>query len=926
MTGVSAVLDDELVIADFATREIDLDITGMTCASCVGRVEKKLNALNGVTATVNLPLESAHIVAPADITDEQLIAAVQKAGYEAALKNNKYRNPGRAMDSALPPKPVLRDSRSCDPQNDGGRETTANRRGFETPLRGSSTDGIELTNRHPAASEANTRHPAASVGGSQSRGPREIDAGDFVGREDLVNAPTESNALSENALEFQDAVALDLEESSSHRGYAGDIDLAGRALKTRLIVASILALPVLVISMIMPFHFPGWEWVVAGLSLPVATWAAWPFHRAAFKAARHGTSTMDTLVSLGVIAAMVWSFTYIIRGGTHVDPGHGQMFAMPNIYFEVAAVVVAFLLAGRFAEHRARRKAGDALRALLNLGAKHADQVALDANGEPIRNADGGWAITRVPVSHLLVGDVFAVTPGAIVATDGEVIFGNSAIDASLVTGESVPIEVTPGTAVVGGTINTDGFLLVRATAVGADTALARISALVAAAQTGKAPIARLGDKISAVFVPIVLAISILTFIGWLIVTGDVNNAFMTAVAVLIIACPCALGLATPTAILVGTGRGAQLGVLIKGPEILELTRTVDTIVLDKTGTVTMGKLAVDAVTAPGAPQEVAAQALAYAAAVEALSEHPVAQAIVAKKNPSAVGSIPSSREEPSKDGVSKPRDGEMLVTDFVNAPGGGVRGVINGTTNVAVGQLSWLERIGVTISTEIETEVARAEARGATTVVVAWDDRGFETASLASSTDGRLVARAVIALIDPPKASSAAAIAELKALGLRPILLTGDSLGAAQAAAKATGIAEQDVIARVQPTEKAATVTRLQQEGRRVAMVGDGVNDAAALASADLGLAMGTGTDAAMAASDITLVTGDLQAAASAIRLSRQTLRIIKQNLFWAFAYNALAIPLAAAGLLNPMIAGGAMALSSVLVVSNSLRLRRFR
>ena len=820
------------------TREVQLAISGMSCASCVGRIEKSLNSLNGVQATVNLPLESALVIAPVAISETEIVAAVQKAGYEATISQ-----PGFGTGAAVP--------------------------------------------------------------GSNS----ELADYDELGELGELSGGT---------------------ESSSHRGYAGDIDLAGRPLRNRLIVAAVLALPVLLISMVMPLHFPGWEWVVGALSLPVATWAAWPFHKAAFKAIKHGTFTMDTLVSIGVIAAMVWSYVYLLRGGSPAaEPGHGAMgwLGMPNIYFEVAAVVVAFLLAGRVAEHRAKLKAGDSLRALLKLGAKHADLVTLDNQGAPVRNANGSWATTRVPVSRLVVGDVFAVEPGATVATDGVVIFGNSAIDASLVTGESVPIEVTEGTDVVGGTINTDGYLLVRATAVGAETALARISALVVAAQTGKAPIARLGDRISAVFVPIVIGIAILTFIGWLLFSGDVNQAFMAAVAVLIIACPCALGLATPTAILVGTGRGAQLGVLIKGPEILELTRTVDTVVLDKTGTVTEGRLKVEAYTSP--------QVLAYAAAVEAQSEHPVAKAIVAAAEAAGggvvagdvvyIGAADAGVAARAGDGgagdASVPGVGNVgaggqhyVVTGFVNTPGGGVQGTINGKLPIYVGQLNWLAKLGAAIPADIAQAVAQAETNGATTVVVA------------AAQGDYLTAIGVIELRDPPKATSTAAIAELKQLGLRPILLTGDSQGAATAVAAATGIAPDDVIARVQPTDKAATVARLQAEGRRVAMVGDGVNDAAALATADLGLAMGTGTDAAMAASDITLVTGDLQAAATAVRLSRQTLRIIKQNLFWAFAYNAAAIPLAAAGLLNPMIAGGAMALSSALVVLNSLRLRQAR
>ncbi|QAY69409.1 heavy metal translocating P-type ATPase [Xylanimonas protaetiae] len=780
-------------------REVDLAVTGMTCASCVARVERKLQKLPGVVATVNLPLESAHVVLTEPHDDAALVAAVEAAGYGATVTGATV--PGSAQDEAGTP--------------DGDRDL-------------------------PEAVR-----------------PR------------------------------------------GHRGYAGDIDLHGQDLLRRLVVAAVLTVPVTAISMVMPWHFPGWYWVVGILSLPVAAWAGWPFHKAAVKAARHGASTMDTLVSIGVVAAMAWSFVEVVRGpGRGAHGGHGTM---PPIYFEVAAVVVTFLLAGRYAEHRSRHRAGDALRSLLELGAKDAERVALSAAGEPLRRADGAWDATGIPIEDLHVGDVFVVRPGSTVATDGTVVHGDSAVDTSLVTGEPVPVDVTVGDAVVGGTVNTSGHLLVRATRVGAETTLARIGRLVSQAQTGKAPIARLGDRISAVFVPIVIVLAVLTLLGWIVVTGDVDHAFTAAVAVLIIACPCALGLATPTAILVGTGRGAQLGVLIKGPEILERTRTIDTVVLDKTGTVTQGRMALERVTpAAGVDPD---EALRYAAAVEALSEHPIAQAI-------ATATVPGG-----DDGAAA-----LEVSGFLATSGGGVEGVVRvahsglsplgggNARRVVVGRASWLATQGVTVPDDVAAAVARAEDAGATTVVVAWNG----------------VAQAVLELRDPPKPTSAQAVAELQALGLRPVLLTGDGEGAARAAAAAVGIAPEDVVARVLPEEKAAAVARLQAAGRTVAMVGDGVNDAAALATADLGLAMGTGTDVAIEAGDITLVRGDLRAAASAVRLSRTTLRIIKQNLFWAFAYNVAAIPLAAAGVLNPMIAGGAMAASSVLVVANSLRLRR--
>ncbi|MFD2794232.1 heavy metal translocating P-type ATPase [Promicromonospora vindobonensis] len=800
--------------------EVELAVSGMTCASCVARVERRLNRLAGVAATVNLPLESAHVLLSTQVTDQDLVGAVESAGYEARV--TRRRTPNGAASYGAEDLP--------------GAEDGASGRGAGTPV----------------------------------------------------------------GAEYHGADLLD-----------------------RLRVSAVLTVPVLLLSMVPALFFPGSEWVVAALALPVVAWGAWPFHTAAARAARHGSSTMDTLVSIGVLAATLWSLWVLVADTlrpAEADAGHG-------LYFEVGAVVTTFLLAGRYAEHRSRRRAGDALRALLNLGAKDAERITLGPDGTPMHLPDGGWRTTAVPIAALQVGDVFAVRPGGTVATDGTVVEGATALDTSLVTGEPVPVDVAPGDDVVGGTVSTSGHLLVRATRVGEDTMLARIGRLVAQAQTGKAPVARLADRISGVFVPVVLALAVLTLAGWLAVTGDVEAAFTAAVAVLIIACPCALGLATPTAILVGTGRGAQLGVLIRGPEILESTRRVDTVVLDKTGTVTEGRMRVVDVWGMGTRQvrpPVAAAArpvvepeetedanhltdapdvLRYAAAVESLSEHPIAQAITAAGRAAAEPDLESPLE----------------VTGFIAHPGGGVEGLVRrshaglapggalNTRRVLVGRPDWLAGLGVTVPDEVRAAVGQQEEAGATAVAVAWNG----------------TAGGVITLRDPAKPTSARAVAELKELGLRPYLLTGDSAGAARVAAAAVGIPDADVIARVLPADKASVVARLQAEGRTVAMVGDGVNDAAALATADLGLAMGTGTDVAIEASDITLVRGDLRAAASAVRLSRKTLRIIKQNLFWAFAYNVAAIPLAASGLLNPMIAGGAMAASSLLVLTNSLRLR---
>ena len=800
---------------DTAPSEVELAIEGMTCASCVARVEKRLNQVPGVEATVNLPLESAHVTFHGTVHDDALVAAVEKAGYGARVTGR--RAPARSADDHA---------------------------------------------GHSLAEMALSGHSMAE--------------GHVMVEDEDLSAPTPDR---------------------------------GADLRRRLVVAAVLTVPVLALSMITALQPQGWQWIVAALSLPVVTWAAFPFHRAAFRAARHGSSTMDTLVSVGVISATAWSLWALLLGGAGEIVAEGamemEMGDTPALYFEVAAVVTTFLLAGRYAEHRSRRRAGDALRSLLDLGAKDVTLVA---------DEDGRRVERRVPVASLVVDDVFAVKPGEKVATDGTVVEGSSAIDASLLTGEPVPVEVGPGDTVTGATVNTSGHLLVRATRVGEETTLAQIGRLVAQAQTGKAPVQRLADRISAVFVPIVFVIALATFAGWMLWGPSAEAAFTAAVAVLIIACPCALGLATPTALLVGTGRGAQLGVLIKGPEILESTRRVDTIVLDKTGTVTQGRMAVEEVVGD-------AQTLRLAGALEAKSEHPIAQAIAAAAA-GASGHDDSDTEsvgevETGEDGIAI---GSDQVLDFRSAPGGGVSGVVRVahsglgmSSRVLVGRPTWLAQEGVAFdaadasTAPLVEAFDRAEASGATAVVAAWNG----------------AARGVIVLRDPVKETSAEAVAQLKALGLRPVLLTGDNAGAARVAAEAVGIGAHDVIAHVLPHEKVEVVDRLRAEGATVAMVGDGVNDAAALAGADLGLAMGTGTDVAIEASDITLVRGDLRSAATAIRLSRQTLRVIKQNLFWAFAYNVAAIPLAASGLLNPMIAGAAMAASSVLVVGNSLRLR---
>ncbi|MFF1255250.1 heavy metal translocating P-type ATPase [Streptomyces sp. NPDC058321] len=739
--------------------EVELAIGGMTCASCAARIEKKLNRMDGVEATVNYATEKAKVTFADGVAVADLIATVEATGYTA-------QEPPRTVEE-----------------------------------------------------KAEESEPDASA----------------------------------------DPLA---------------------PLRQRLVTAVVLAAPVVAMAMIPALQFAYWQWLSLTLTAPVVTYAAWPFHKAAFTNARHGAATMDTLISVGTSAAFLWS-VWALFFGTAGTPGMTHAFELTiarsdgagNIYLEAAAGVTAFILAGRYFEARSKRKAGAALKALLELGAKHVTLVR-----------EGGREET-VPVGELTVGDRFLVRPGEKIATDGAVVEGASAVDASMLTGESVPVEIAVGDAVTGATLNVGGRLVVEATRVGADTQLARMARLVEDAQNGKAAAQRLADRISAVFVPVVIGLALATLGFWLGNGAGITAAFTAAVAVLIIACPCALGLATPTALMVGTGRGAQLGILIKGPEVLETTRAVDTIVLDKTGTVTTGRMTLLATHVADGTDT--GEVLRVAGALEHSSEHPIAQAIA-----------DGAREKVGELGV---------VEDFAGLPGLGVQGIVDGHA-VLVGRAKLLGEWEIRLPAELERARAEAEAAGRTAVAVAWDGQ----------------ARAVLEVADAVKDTSAEAVRRLRGLGLTPILLTGDNEAVARSVAAEVGIDE--VIAEVMPQDKVDVVKRLQGDGRSVAMVGDGVNDAAALAQADLGLAMGTGTDAAIEAGDLTLVRGDLRAAADAIRLSRRTLGTIRTNLFWAFAYNVGALPLAAAGLLNPMIAGAAMAFSSVFVVGNSLRLRNFR
>ncbi|MHC6222908.1 heavy metal translocating P-type ATPase [Arthrobacter sp. MMS24-S77] len=809
-------MSNQDILRQPGTRIIELDIEGMTCASCVARVERKLGKLDGVEASVNLPLESAQVTVPANVTDQQIVDTVNATGYKAWIRESG-------------PTPTHAHSQPEHAHSDGA---------------GDSAHELAQGDMRQHASKRGTSEHAEHV----SRSER-----------------TEHDSRAH--------------EDHMHHGPAS------RQLKPRLIAAAILTVPVFAISMISAVQFPQWGWVAAVLTLPVVTWAAWPFHRAAAINARHFASTMDTLVSIGVLAAYLYSAWQLVANPMMTEhPGMESTGMGGGLYFEVAAVVTTFLLLGRYLEANAKAKAGDALKALLNLGAKDATVLR-----------DG--VEHKIPAEQLVAGDVFVVRPGEKIATDGVVTGGASAVDASLITGESVPVEVGPGSQVTGATINTSGRLLVRATRVGSETTLAQMGRLVSQAQTGKAPIARLADRISAVFVPVVLVIAVVTFVLWLSLSGDLNASFTAAVAVLVIACPCALGLATPVGLLTGTGRGAQLGILIKGPQVLEDTRTVDAILLDKTGTVTSGKLAVGHTVALNGHSP--AEVLSIAGAVEAASEHPVAHAIAAAAKSAA------------------PDAGTLLsVKDFTSAPGGGVRGTVpaNGSGSeagriVVAGRTGWLEQNGIFPDDTQRQALAAEEAGGATAIWVAVDGKPA----------------GIVTLRDTVKPGSAAAIGRLKELGIRPMLLTGDNAAVAAQVAADVGIAPEDVFAGILPEGKVDAVRKLQAQGSTVAMAGDGVNDAAALAQADLGIAMGSGTDVAIEASDLTVMGSDLGQLVQAIELSRKTLTTIKTNLFWAFFYNAIGIPVAALGLLNPMIAGAAMAASSVLVVANSLRLRSF-
>ena len=801
-----------------STRIIHVDIQGMTCASCVGRVERKLRKIPGVDPAVNLPLESARVIVPEGVSDEQIVETINNAGYKAHLKNG--------------------------------------------PRVGAATDA------------------SASDGGGQHTTP-------------------------------------------SMKGGFTD----------RIIYATILGVPIFLISMFPAFQFPNWGWVVAILTAPVAFWCAAPFHRAALINARHGSSTMDTLVSLGVVVAYFYSLAQLLINPAltaHVHHAGGSFWSMftghhAPLYFDSASMVTLFLLIGRAIEHRTRHRSSDALRTLLSMGAKEATLLRTDKQGVTKQ--------VQVPVEDLMPDDLFLVRPGEKIATDGVVVEGTSAVDASLLTGESVPVEVHPGDTVTGATVNTSGSLTVRATRVGAETTLAKMGELVASAQETKAPIARLADRVSAVFVPVILTISALTLIGWWLISGDGAAAFNAAVSVLVVACPCALGLATPTALLAGTGRGWQLGILIRNAQVLEATSTVDRVVLDKTGTVTTGEMSVAFYGTFGdyesagdlagispdsadSKNERSLSVLRDAAAVEALSEHPIARAIAGFAREQGV----------LAEGASAPS-----VSDFEGVPGG-VRGVLSGAGDgaengasrlVVVGTPEYLQAAGAQLSEGQLALLDQARRAGLTTVVVA---RGEAPNGEAPNSTPDPQPVGMISVADTPKPEAAETMTQLRELGLEPILLTGDAPQVAQAVASQVGISAENVYAGVTPEGKSQVIEKLQAAGHRVAMVGDGVNDAPALALAELGIAMGSGTDVAAEAADIVLTRSDVASVVTALRLSRATLRTIKSNLFWAFAYNTVAIPVAVAGLLNPMIAGAAMAFSSVFVVLNSMRLTAFR
>ncbi|WP_306539948.1 cation-translocating P-type ATPase [Rothia mucilaginosa] len=804
-----------------STRIIHVDIQGMTCASCVGRVERKLRKIPGVDPAVNLPLESARVIVPEGVSDEQIVETINNAGYKAHLKNG--------------------------------------------PRVGAATDA------------------SASDGGGQHTTP-------------------------------------------SMKGGFTD----------RIIYATILGVPIFLISMFPAFQFPNWGWVVAILTAPVAFWCAAPFHRAALINARHGSSTMDTLVSLGVVVAYFYSLAQLLINPAltaHVHHAGGSFWSMftghhAPLYFDSASMVTLFLLIGRAIEHRTRHRSSDALRTLLSMGAKEATLLRTDKQGVTKQ--------VQVPVEDLMPDDLFLVRPGEKIATDGVVVEGTSAVDASLLTGESVPVEVHPGDTVTGATVNTSGSLTVRATRVGTETTLAKMGELVASAQETKAPIARLADRVSAVFVPVILTIAALTLVGWWLISGDGAAAFNAAVSVLVVACPCALGLATPTALLAGTGRGWQLGILIRNAQVLEATSTVDRVVLDKTGTVTTGEMSVAFYGTFGdyesagdlsgispessdSKNERSLSVLRDAAAVEALSEHPIARAIAGFAREQGV----------LAEGASAPN-----VSDFEGVPGG-VRGVLSGSGEgaesgtpqlVVVGTPEYLQAAGAQLSEAQLALLDQARRAGLTTVVVARGEAPDEAPNDAPSSTSALQPVGMISVADTPKPEAAEAMAQLRELGLEPILLTGDAPQVAQAVASQVGISADNVYAGVTPEGKSQVVRQLQEAGHRVAMVGDGVNDAPALALAELGIAMGSGTDVAAEAADIVLTRSDVASVVTALRLSRATLRTIKSNLFWAFAYNSVAVPVAVAGLLNPMIAGAAMAFSSVFVVLNSMRLTAFR